>query len=244
LVGKTRKGRSRLPLSLRRPAAPLAVNKQTSLSRFPPLTNAVRRFFAPHSSHVLHCDSAKIKAPLTALTASAAVLREANCSLSNSLRAVVNERGSVNPIVAAISALAASYTLYLEVLTTMLKQSFPRGGNLWLPFKLTPTSVLLAIHSLPVTCIPHQDKNIFTYLSDSFLKPKGLSISSAWCNTDHTLCLAKRIYSVFVNVEPHSTQVILPSIYLYGSSCTVKRAYTFSLLSQCQKCRKSGHMKP
>jgi len=37
---------------------------------------------------------------------------------------------------------------------------------------------------------------------------------------------------------------MLPSIYLYGNSRTVKKAYSSSPFTQCQKCWKYGHFKP
>jgi len=48
---------------------------------------------------------------------------------------------------------------------------------------------------------------------------------------------------VVVKVHPNSVQANLPSIYLYGNSRVVKKAYSSSPLSQCQKCWKFGHVK-
>jgi len=49
---------------------------------------------------------------------------------------------------------------------------------------------------------------------------------------------------VVVNVEPDSVQTMLPSIYLFGNSRTVEKAYSSSPLTQSQKCWKYGHVKP
>ena len=79
-----------------------AAAKEVSPPRAPPpLASAARRFFAPRSSPAPHPDAADIKAHLPDLAAF--VLREANCSLPRSLKAIVNNRGSVTLIVVDIS---------------------------------------------------------------------------------------------------------------------------------------------
>jgi len=208
-----------------------------------PLASAARRFFAPRASPASHPDAADIKAHVPDLAAS--VLREANCSLPRSLKTIVNNRGSVTLIVVDTSVTAASYAPYFEALTTKLNQSFPIRTNPWLPFRLAPTSVQLAIHSLPVDYMPLQDENLFSYLSDSILNSKNVTISAArFLNPNRQSCMEKRAYSVVVNVEPDSVQTILPSIYLFGNSRTVEKAYSSSPLTHCQKCWKYGHVKP
>jgi len=221
-----------------------AAAKEASPPRAPPpLASAARRFFAPRSSPAPHPDAADIKAHLPDLAAS--VLREANCFLPRSLKAIVNDRGSVTLIVVDTSVPAASYAPYFEALTTKLNQSFPIGPNPWLPFRLAPTSVQLAIHSLRVDYMPLQDEDLFSYLSDSILNSKDITISAArFLNLNRLSRMEKRAYSVVVNVEPDSVQAMLPSIYLFGNSRTVERAYSSSPLTQCQKCWKYGHVKP
>jgi len=211
-------------------------NKKASPPRTPaPIASAARRFFAPRSSPGPLPDAADIKAHLPDLAAS--VLREANCSLPRSLKAIVNDRGSVTLIVVDTSVPAASYAPYFEALTTTLNQSFPVGENPWLPFRLAHTSVQLEIHSLPV--------NLFSYLSDSILDSKDVTISAArFLNPNRQSRMEKRAYSVVVNVEPDSVQAMLPSIYLYCNTRTVEKAYSSSLITQCQKCWKYGHVKP
>jgi len=164
------------------------------------------------------------------------VLREANCSLPRSFKAIVNDRRSVTLIVVDTSVPAASYPPYFEALRTKLNQSFPVGPNPWLPFRLTPISVQLAIHSLPVDYMPLQDEDLFNYLSDSILNSKDVTISAAlFLNPNRESRMEKRAYSVVVNVEPDSVQTMLPSIYLFGNSRTVEKAYSSSPLTQCQK---------
>jgi len=222
----------------------VAAAKEASPPKAPPLlASAARRFFAPRSSPAPHPDAAYIMAHLPDLAAS--VLREANCYLPRSLKAIVNDRGSVTLIVVDTSVPAASYALYFEALTTKLNQSFPVGPNPWLPFRLAPTSVQLAIHSLPVDYMPLQDEALFNYLSDLILNSKDVTISAArFLNLNRQSLMEKRAYSVVVNVKPDSVQTMLPSIYLFGNSRTVEKAYSSSPLTQCQKCWKYGHVKP
>jgi len=209
----------------------------------PPLASAARRFFAPRASPAPHPDATDIKAHLPDLAAS--VLREANCSLPRSLKAIVNDRGSVTLIVVDTSVPDAPDAPYFEALTTKLNQSFPVGPNPWLPFRLAPTSVQPPIHSLPVDYMALQDADLFNYLSDSILNSKDVTISAARIlNPSRQSRMEKRAYSVVVNVEPDSVQTMLPSIYLFGNSRTVERAYSSSPLTQCQKCWKYGHVKP
>ena len=222
----------------------VAAAKEASPPRAPPpLASAARRFFAPRSSPAPHPDAADIKAHLPDLAAS--VLREANCSLPRSLKAIVNDRGSVTLIVVDISVPPPSYAPYFEALTTKLNQSFPIGPNPWLPFRLAPTSVQLDIHSLPVDSMPLQDEDLFNYLSESILNSKDVTISAAhFLNPNGQSPMENRAYSVVVNVEPDSVQTMLPSIYLFGNCRTVEKAYSSSPLTQCQKCWKYGHVKP
>ena len=140
---------------------------------------------------------------------------------------------------------AASYAPYFEALTTKLNQSFPVGENPWLPFRLAPTSIQLAIHSLPVNYMPHQDEDLFSYLSEPILNSKDVTISAArFLNPNRQSCMEKRAYSVVVNGEPDSVQAMLPSIYLYGNTRTVEKAYSSSPITQCPKSWKYSHVKP
>ena len=120
-----------------------AVKKASSPKATTPLASAARRFFAPCSSPGPHPDAADIKAHLPDWAP--AVLREANCSLPRSLKAIINDRGSVTLIVVDTSVPPASYAPYFEAITTKLNQSFPVGENPSLPLRLAPTSVQLAI---------------------------------------------------------------------------------------------------
>jgi len=89
---------------------------------------------APHSSPALNPDVAEITAHFPYLAAS--VLREANCSLPHSLKALVNDKGSVTLVITDTSVPAASSDPYFEAVTTKLNQSYTVGENPWLPFRL------------------------------------------------------------------------------------------------------------
>ena len=87
--------------------------------RPPPLSNAARRFFAPHQTPAPHPDSQAIRAHFPDIAAS--VLPEANCTLPRAFRAVVNERGSVTLTVSNNSVSAASFAHFFEALINRLK---------------------------------------------------------------------------------------------------------------------------
>jgi len=240
---QNKKGKKNSPASTSATKVAEAAKKASPPKAPTPLASAATRFFAPRSSPELHPDAADIKAHFPDLAA--AVLREANCSLPRSLKAVTNDRGSVTLIVVDTSVPAASYAPYFEALTTKLNQSFPVGESPWLPFRLAPTSVQLAIHSLPINYMPRQDEDLFNYLSDSILNSKDVTISAArFLNPNRQSRMEKGAYSVVVNVEPDSVQTMLPSIYLFGNTRTVEKAYSSSPITQCQKCWKYGHVKP
>lgn len=146
----------------------------------------------------------------------ASLLREANCSLPRFLKPIVNNWDSVTLVVVDISVPVAFYSPYFDTLTTKLNQSFPVGSNPWLPFRLAPTSVQLAIHSLPVSYMPHQDKHLLSYLSESILNSKDGAISEArFLNLNRQSSMEKPAYSVVVTVEPDAVRTMLHSIYLY-----------------------------
>jgi len=200
-----------------------AAKGASPLRALPPLASAARRFFAPRSSPAPHPDAPDIKGHLPDLAAS--VLREANCSLPRSLKAIVNDRGSVTLILVDPAVPAASYTPYFEALTTKLNQSFPVGSNPWLPFRLAPTSAQLVIHSLRVDYMPPQDEDLFSYLTDSIHNSKDVTIFAArFLNPNHQSRMEKRAYSVVGNVEPDSVQTMLPSMYLFSNFRIVKKA--------------------
>jgi len=74
--------------------------------------------------------------------------------------------------------------------------------------------------------MPLQDEDLFSYLSDSILNSKDLTISAAqFLNPHRQSHMEKRAYSVIVNLEPDSVQTMLLSIYLFGNSRTVEKAY-------------------
>jgi len=56
--------------------------------------------------------------------------------------------------------------------------------------------------------------------------------------------MEKRAYWVVVKVGTDAIQTMLPSLYLFGNTRTVEKAYSSSPVTQCQKCWKYGHVKP
>jgi len=93
--------------------------------------------------------------------------------------------------------------------------------------------------------MPHQEDHLFSCLSNFILNSKDVAISAAhFLNPNSQSRIEKYPYSVVVNIEPDSVQTILPSIYIYGNSRTLEKAYSSSPITQYQKCWKYGHVKP
>jgi len=93
--------------------------------------------------------------------------------------------------------------------------------------------------------MPLQDENLFSNLSNPILNSKDVSISAArFLNPNSQSSMEKRAYSVVVNIERDFVQTMLPSLYLFGNSRTVEKAYSSSPLLQCPKCWKYGYVKP
>ena len=102
----------------------------------------------------------------------------------------------------------------------------------------------LAIDSLPVPFMPHNDEDLLSQLSESIRNSKDITILSArFLNPNRAARLRKRAYLVVVNFEPETVQNMLPTIHLYGGSRTVERAYSSSPQTQCKKCLKIGDVK-
>ena len=69
---------------------------------------------------------------------------------------------------------AASFAPYFEALTNRLNQAYPVSNHPWLTFWLAPTSVQLAIHSLPVPFMPDNNDDLLPQLSESILNSKDV----------------------------------------------------------------------
>ena len=90
----------------------------------------------------------------------AAVLKEANCSLPVSLTASVNRNGAVTHI-ANLYTLSSAYSPFFDAMTKKLNQSFLVGDNPFQVFRAAPTSVVLLIHNLPRSILPHYPTDLF-----------------------------------------------------------------------------------
>ena len=103
-----------------------AANKEASHQKAPPrLASAAGRPLTPRTSPALHPDASDIKAHLPDLDAS--LLRDANCALTHTLKAIVKDRCSVTLIVADTTVRAAFYAPYFEALTTKINNPSTSG---------------------------------------------------------------------------------------------------------------------
>ena len=141
------------------------------------LPTAERRFYAPHSSPSEHQQPSLIAATFPDIAAR--VLREANCALPLVVTTKVNDRGSVNLLVTDPTTPAAAFAPYFDTLSSQLNKSFPVGESPWLPIRLAPNEVQLAIHSLPIAFLPEDQDELFPCFVESILNSKDIRILAA-----------------------------------------------------------------
>jgi len=137
------------------------VAKEGDKSIKPPssLPLACRRFFAATTDPAPHALAQRITAGFPDIAAT--TLTDSNCRLPKGFIAKVNSRGAVSLTGTEPNTPAESYTPYFDALTRRLNQSFPVGDNLWLTFTKAPTTVQLAIHSIPTHILPDDDEQLF-----------------------------------------------------------------------------------
>ena len=107
------------------------------------------------------------------------VLREANSQLPVSFKSFVNSKDAVTLSIVDTSVPAASYAPFFEALTSRLNESFPVADNPWQTFRLAPTDLQFAIHSLPLDAMPDDDALLASSLSTSIDNAKGFIIKGA-----------------------------------------------------------------
>jgi len=143
---------------------------------------------------------------------------------------------------------AASYAPFFDALSLKLNQSFTVSDNSWLPFRLMPTDLQFAIHSIPLHALPDDNDLLFPHIQSSIYNSKNILIRSAhYLNPDSSSrTSSNRACSVMVHVSPdHPNRMVNPpSVLLYDSNRVVERAYPSSPSTQCRNCWKFGHVKP
>ena len=205
------------------------------------LPTAERRFYTPRSSPSEHAQAILIAA--TSPDLAARVLRDANCTLPLAVTTKVNERGSVTLLVTNTTTPAAAFAPYFHALTTQLNRSFPVGDSSWLPFRLAPNEVELAIHSFPVTFLPEDSKELFPSLADSIYNSKNVRILAArFLNPNAESTVGKTATSVIVSIHPGDVPMRGTSIRHFCRSRTVERAYSSNRYPQCSNCWGFGHV--
>jgi len=185
------------------------------------LPTAVRRFHTPHSSPTEHTESLLIAATFSDIATR--VLRNANCTLPLAVTAKVNDRGSVTLLISDTTILAATFTRYFDALTTHLNRSFTVGDSSWLPFRLAPNKVQLAIHSLPLAFLSEDPEELFPSLAVSIPNLKNIRILSArYLNRNSESRAGKSATSFIVSVNPGHVPITGSSIRLFSWSRTIK----------------------
>jgi len=206
----------------------------------PSLPLASRRFFAPRSEPAPHALAQRIAASFPDIAA--ATLTDSNCLLPKGFIAKVNNRGAVSLTGTNPNTPAEAYAPYFDALTRRLNQSFPVRNNPWLTFTQAPTTVQLAIHSIPTHILPDDDEHLFTFIKNSILNAKAVEIGAArYLNQSRAARLTKQATSVVVSVNPDDVPTLIPAIFLFSKRLKVEKTTQANRYTQCTNCYRFGH---
>src|SRR5205807_7510336 len=205
-----------------------------------PLPAAERRFFAPHLFPLEHEDPVRMAS--TAPHTMAKVLRDPNCPYPYSFPATVNSKGAVTMLCTDLNTPATAYSPYYEAMANKLNQAFPMGDNPHHPFRPALNQVDLAIHRLPRSYMPPDQKDLLSALSLSISNAVGVTIFTArFLQPDPVKRAEKPTTSVVVAVAPADVPKFGSSISLFSRSRRVEKAHSSSRTSQCRNCNRFGH---
>jgi len=229
-----------------KPPSPQQVASTTvpPVKKGPPcLPGAHRRFFAPRQSPSPHPDALTIAATFPDIAAR--VLRESNCLLPIGFSATVNPRGSVSQTVTNKATAAATYAPCFDSLTRALNQSFPVGENPWCTLVLAPTAVQVAIHGLPLRCLPLDEEELFPFIRQAILSDKATPILSArYLNPSGDYRATKQATSVVITMDPYNVSALTSGVVILSQKRKLELAFSSSRTSQCKKCWRYGHAHP
>jgi len=221
-------------------AAEIAREGDKSIKPPSSLPSASRHFFAVRTYPAPHALAQRISAAFPDIAA--ATLTDSNCLLPKGFIAKVNNRGAVSLTGTDPNTPAESYTPYFDALTRRLNQSFPVGDNPWLTFTKAPTTVQLAIHSIPTHILPDDDEQLFDFIKKSIRNAKEVTISAArYLNQSRAARLTKHATSVVVSVNPDDVSVLLPALFLFSKRLKVEKTTQANHYTQCSNCYRFGH---
>ena len=199
------------------------------------LSLASSQFFAARTDPALHALAQRITAALPDI--GAATLTDSNCLLPKGFIAKVNNRGAVSLTGTDPNTPAESYTLYFDALTRRLNQSFPVRDNPWLTFTKVPTTVQLAIHSIPTHILPDDDDQLFNFIKKSIHNAKEVTIGAArYLNQSRAVRLIKQATSVVVSVNSDNLLLLLPALFLFSKRLKVEKMTQANRYTQCTNC--------
>jgi len=125
-----------------------------------------------------------------------------NCLLPKGFIAKVNNRGAVSLTGTDPNTPTEFYTPYFDALTLRLNQSFPVGDNPWLTFTKAPTTVQLAIHSIPTHILPEDDEQLSYFIKQSIHNAKEVTIGVArYLTPTRAVRLTKQATAVVISIN-------------------------------------------
>jgi len=117
----------------------------------------------------------------------------------------------------------------------------PVRDNPWLTFTKAPTTVQLAIHSIPTHILPDDDEQLFDFIKTSIRNAKEVTIRAArYLNQSRAIMLTMQDTSVVVSVNPDDVPVLLPGLFLFSKRLKVEKTTQANCYTQCTNCYRFG----
>jgi len=116
------------------------------------------------------------------------------------------------------------------------------GENRRAQFILAPTTVQLAIHTLPLRFLSQDEEQLFPYLRQAILNNKVTPILSArYLNPSRDSRGTNQATSVVVTVNPHHIAALTSGVVILSQKRKVELGFLASRSSQCRNCWRYGH---
>ena len=114
--------------------------------------------------------------------------------------------------------------------------------NLWLTFTQAPTTIQLAVHSVPTDILPEDNEHPFTFIKNSIQNAMAVTIGAArQLNNHRATRLSKQATSGVVSVNPNDFLILTPALFLLSRGLKVEKITQANRYTQCTNCALFGH---